>query len=70
MSTVICPQKALSIFNIVKQSPGINASSLAKELMVYRTSIYRSLPAMERTPYLLYEDNKGGLYVFDYQRRI
>lgn len=53
---------------ILEQNPGMNATHLAKQLGVAPSTVQRRLPAMEEAGYLLYEDDKGGLWSFGKKR--
>lgn len=50
----------------IEQQPGISAAELARLLDVDRSTITRRLPSMDEAGFLLYEDNDGGLYPFNW----
>jgi len=47
---------------IIEENPGIRPAELARRLGVSRSTIIRRLPSLEEAGYLLYEDDRGGLY--------
>ena len=47
---------------IIEENPGIRPAELARRLGVSRSTVTRRLPSLEEAGYLLYEDEKGGLY--------
>jgi DNA-binding IclR family transcriptional regulator len=49
---------------ILEQHPGITAAELARRLDLPRSTVQRRLPSMNDAGYLLYEDEKGGLWPF------
>ncbi len=49
---------------LIEQQPGINPNHLAEHLGVAPSTVQRRLPSMEEAGYLLFEDEKGGLWPF------
>ncbi|NOZ72657.1 MAG: winged helix-turn-helix domain-containing protein [Chloroflexi bacterium] len=52
------------MYEIIDQQPGIKPTKLADNLGVAPSTILRRLPSLEEAGYLLYEDEKGGLWSF------
>lgn len=50
---------------LIAQQPGISPAELARQLDVDRSTVIRRLPSLNEAGFLLYEDDKGGLYPFD-----
>ncbi len=48
----------------IEQNPGVNSAQLAERLGVAPSTIIRRLPSMSDAGFLLYEDDKGGLWPF------
>lgn len=53
-----------SIYNKVEEHPGEKPGFFARLLGLERSEVTRSLPALDDNGYLLYEDDKGGLWPF------
>ena len=58
------PNRFENIYDAVKENPGKNPSLIAQILGLARSTITRSLPAMEDEGYLLSEDDEGKLWTF------
>lgn len=56
------------IGKFVEDHPGCKPSDVARGLGVQPSSVTRSLPSVEESGILLYEDKKGGLWPFGKQR--
>lgn len=54
--------------DLIEKNPGIRPAELARKLGVSRSTIQRRLPSLDDAGYLLYEDEKGGLYPFRRKR--
>ena len=52
------------MMELIEENPGIRPAELARKLGVSRSTIQRRLPSLDDAGYLLYEDDKGGLYPF------
>jgi len=52
------------IIETLETEPGKRPNDFAKQLGLHDSSVLRVLPYMERTGQLLYEDDRGRLYVF------
>ena len=52
------------LYQAVEQYPGQRASFFARLLNWPRSKVTRALPDLEDRGYLLYEDDRGGLYPF------
>lgn len=50
---------------VIVRQPGIRPAEIAELLAVERSTVTRRLPSMAEAGFLLYEDDKGGLYPFD-----
>ncbi|GAP61678.1 hypothetical protein ARMA_0101 [Ardenticatena maritima] len=60
-----CKQKEFEkTIRIIKENPGIRPAELARKLGVSRSTVIRRLPALEEAGFLLYEDERGGLYPY------
>jgi DNA-binding IclR family transcriptional regulator len=57
-------ERTLQIAGYVEQHPGVRPAEIAKALDVPRSSVTRTLPALEEAGRLLYEDQKGRLWPF------
>ena len=57
-------ERTLQIAGYVEQHPGVRPAEIAKALKVPRSSVTRTLPALEDAGRLLYEDQKGRLWPF------
>jgi Mn-dependent DtxR family transcriptional regulator len=53
-----------AVFALIERYPGQRAGFFARRLGVARSQITRLLPGMERSGYLLSEDERGGLWPF------
>jgi len=49
---------------IIEKQPGIKPIKLAENLGVAPSTVLRRLPSLEEAGYLLYEDDRGGLWPF------
>ena len=49
---------------MITEQPGIKPNKLAERLGVAASTVQRRLPSLEEAGYLLYEDDKGGLWSF------
>jgi Mn-dependent DtxR family transcriptional regulator len=58
------PEKLEEIYTAVEEHPGQRPSVIAQLLDVPRSTVTRSLPALEEKGYLLSEDEQGGLWPF------
>ncbi len=61
-------EKLESIYNSVKENPGKRAGFIARLLGLNRSEVTRSLPSLDDSGLLIYEDEKGGLHPFNNQR--
>ena len=52
------------IYRTVDEYPGQRPGFIARILGLPRSQVTRALPAMDREGYLLYEDERGGLWTF------
>ena len=52
---------------VVEEHPGITAAELARKLDVSLFTVQRRLPSMSDVGYLVYEDDKGGLWPFGWK---
>lgn len=59
------PMRLEEIYHKIEAYPGKRAASLARLLGLNRSEVTRSLPALEERGWLVYEDDRGGLYPFD-----
>ena len=53
-------ERTQQIAGYVEQHPGVRPAEIAKALNVPRSSVTRTLPALEDAGRLLYEDDRGG----------
>ena len=58
------PNRFEDIYDTVEENPGENPSLIAQILGLARSTVTRSLPAMEDEGYLLSEDDEGKLWTF------
>jgi len=58
------PKRLEKIYDTVEQYPGKRPGFIAQLLGLSRSSVTRSLPAMDEQGYLLSEDKRGGLWPF------
>ncbi len=61
-------ERLQSIYNKVEQNPGEKPGFIARLLGLQRSEVTRSLPALNDKGLLLYEDDKGGLWLFSKKR--
>ena len=52
------------IYRTIAQHPGERPAQIARRLGEPRSQITRALPALDEHGYLLWEDEKGGLWPF------
>jgi Mn-dependent DtxR family transcriptional regulator len=57
-------ERTQQIAGYVEQHPGVRPAEIAKALDVPRSSVTRTLPALEDDGRLLYEDNRGRRWPF------
>ncbi len=50
------------MIRLIQQQPGIRPAELARRLGISRSTVQRRLPTLEALGYLLYEDERGGLF--------
>lgn len=62
-------EKFAQTVRIIQAQPGIQAARLAEQLGLAPSTVMRRLPGMEEAGYLLYEDEKGGLYLYSSDRK-
>lgn len=58
------PERLEKIYRTVREHPGKKPGFIAQLLGLPRSSVTRSLPAMDQHGYLLSEDRRGGLWPF------
>lgn len=58
------PERLETLYEAVETYPGNRPGFLARILGMERSTVTRTLPALEEEGYLLTEDNKGGLWPF------
>ena len=58
------PERLETIYRTVENYPGKKPGFIAHLLGLSRSSVARSLPAMDKHGYLLSEDKRGGLWPF------
>jgi Mn-dependent DtxR family transcriptional regulator len=57
-------ERTQQIAGYVEQHPGVRPAEIARALDVPRSSVTRTLPALEDEGRLLYEDRRGRLWPF------
>jgi Mn-dependent DtxR family transcriptional regulator len=57
------------IANYVSKHPGARQADIAAGLQVPRSSVARTLPALDEAGYLLWEDGRGRLWPFAKRNR-
>ncbi len=62
------PERLEQLYGAVEDYPGERPGFFARLLDLDRSSVTRSLPAMEEEGYLLSEDDEGGLWPFRKKR--
>lgn len=58
------PEQLEALYEAVEANPGERPGFLARILNLDRSTVSRTLPALEEKGYLLTEDNKGRLWPF------
>lgn len=58
------PGRLETIYTTVEKHPGKKPGFIARLLGLSRSSVTRSLPAMDKHGYMLSEDKRGGLWPF------
>jgi DNA-binding MarR family transcriptional regulator len=58
------PQRVNAIADYVERHPGSRPADIARDLQVDRSTVNRTLPAVEEAGRLLVEDNHGRLWPF------
>jgi DNA-binding IclR family transcriptional regulator len=57
-------ERTQRIAGYVEQHPGVRPAEIARALELPRSSVTRTLPALEEQGPLLYEDQRGRLWPF------
>ena len=57
-------ERTQQIAGFIEQHPGVRPAEIARQLDLPRSSVTRTLPALEDAGRLLYEDQKGRLWPF------
>ena len=57
------------IYAMIEQNPGQHPALVARLLGLHRSTVARSLPALEDEGYLISEDQEGGLWPYLRQNR-
>ena len=64
MGKKVNAERMEAIYETVRVYPGERAGSLARLLGVSRSTMSRTLASMEREGFLLFEDERGGLWPY------
>ena len=62
------PEQIEKIYQTIEKNPGVRAGFIARLLGLHRSQVTRNLPALEEHGYLLSEDEKGRLWVYQKKR--
>ncbi len=62
------PERMERFVRAVREHPGARPGFLARLLGIPRSSAIRILPELEEHGYLLYEDDRGGLFFWKRRR--
>ena len=57
-----------NIWQVVNEEPGLRPAQVAGELGIPRSSVTRALPALDDAGLLLYEDERGGLWPWEWDQ--
>lgn len=63
------PERLELIYRTVEEHPGERPGFIARLLGLNRSEVTRSLPALEDSGLLISEDERGGLWPFNWLRR-
>jgi Mn-dependent DtxR family transcriptional regulator len=64
MARKINHNRLKSIYNEVRHNPGRKPGFIAHLLGIHRSEVTRSRAALDEKGYYLYEDERGGLWLF------
>ena len=64
MSRHASEEKMCSLYEVIRSYPGERPGALAEEVGLSRSEVMRLLPSMNDSGYLLFEDERGGLWPF------